>query len=175
MVYQGLQPAEKAVDIISDRLGKRKIKSRTEYTPICGGNIRCLEDFTKDAMQKCPPGINFDQIRALIQNYGSLFQEVLKYVDENPAWTKTLGTSTTLEAEVIHAVREEMAQKLTDVVFRRTDLCTGGYSDKEALHRSAELAAKELGWNDDRLQQELGEVMQVYPRFSGRDKVIGRK
>ena len=167
--------AVKAVDIISDRLGKRKIKSRTEYTPICGGNIRCLEDFIKDAKQKCPPGINFDQIRALIRNYGSLFQEVLKYVDENPAWTKTLGTSTTLEAEVIYAVREEMAQKLSDVVFRRTDLCTGGYSDKEALHRSAELAARELDWSNERLQQELEEVKQAYSRFSGRDRVTGRK
>ena len=167
--------AEKAVDIILDRLGKRKTKTKTEYTPIYGGNIPRFKDFIKDAEQKCPPGINFDQIHALIHNYGSRFEEVLKYVDENPVWRNTLGNSTTLEAEVIHAVREEMAQKLSDVVFRRTDLCTGGYSDKETLQRSAALAAKELGWNDDRLQQELGEVMQAYPRFSGRDKVIGRK
>ena len=80
-----------------------------------------------------------------------------------------------MEAEIIHAVREEMAQKLSDVVFRRTDLCTGGYSGKESLQRSAELAARELDWSDERLQQELGEVMQAYPRFSGKDKGIGRK
>ena len=167
--------AEKAVDIILDRLGKEKIKTKTEYTPIYGGNIPRFNDFIKDAKQKCPPGINFDQIHALIHNYGSHFEEVLKYVDENPVWANTLGNSTILEAEVIHAVREEMAQKLADVVFRRTDLCTGGYSDKETLQKSAELAARELGWSDERLQQELEEVKQTYLQFSGKDKVTGRK
>ena len=91
--------------------------------------------------------------------------EILKYVDENSVWINTLGDSTTMEAEIIHAVREEMAYKLADVVFRRTDLCSGGYYNNKTLHRSAELVAKELNWSDERMQQELEEVNQAYHQY----------
>jgi glycerol-3-phosphate dehydrogenase len=67
------------------------------------------------------------------------------------------------KAEVVHAVREEMAQKLADVVFRRTDLGTGRHPGEAALMQCAKLTASELGWNESRLRQELAEVNGAYP------------
>ncbi|MBW2662023.1 MAG: glycerol-3-phosphate dehydrogenase/oxidase [Deltaproteobacteria bacterium] len=166
--------AEKAINIILDSLGKRKAKSKTEYTPIYGGNITCLEDLIKKATQKSAPEISPNITNALIRNYGSRYEEILKYIDENSHWAKVLRNSTTLEAEVIHAVREEMAQKLTDVVFRRTDLCSGGSCENEVLQRCAQLAAGELGWDDRRLQQEIEEVNQVYPQFLRKKMETGK-
>jgi glycerol-3-phosphate dehydrogenase len=70
-----------------------------------------------------------------------------------------------IKAEVIHAVREEMAHKLGDVVFRRTDLGTGGHPGATALQGCAELVAAELGWSKERIQQELAEVEARFPNF----------
>jgi glycerol-3-phosphate dehydrogenase len=166
--------AEKSIDIILERLGKRKVKSKTESTPIYGGNIPNFEEFVSTAKHQCPNGISPDQRRALVCNYGSRFGDVLKYAGDNPSWTNALGNSTTLEAEVVHAVREEMAQKLVDVVFRRTDLCSGGYCDSESLQKSAELAAGELGWSDERLQIEIEDVKLGYPQVCGHKKTTGK-
>ena len=157
--------AQKAIDIIIDKLGKPRIKSKTTDVPIWGGDFLSIDDLIKDAMREWPKVLGTDIINALIHNYGSQFKEILKYMNENPDWMKPLGNSTVLEAEIIHAVREEMAQKLTDVVFRRTDLGSGGYRDERALKRSAELVANELGWNEKRLRQELKETEQVFPQF----------
>jgi glycerol-3-phosphate dehydrogenase len=102
-------------------------------------------------------------MRALVHNHGSAYREVLRYFDADPRWGEPLGASTVLKAEVVHAVREEMAQKLADVVFRRTDLGTGGYPGEAALMQCAELMALELGWTESRLRQELAEVNAVFP------------
>jgi hypothetical protein len=56
-----------------------------------------------------------------------------------------------------------MAQKLADVVFRRTDLGTGGYPGEVALMQCAELMTTELGWTENRVRQELDEVNAAFP------------
>jgi glycerol-3-phosphate dehydrogenase len=73
-----------------------------------------------------------------------------------------LGNSTVLKAEVVHAVREEMAEKIGDVVFRRTDFGTGGHPGEEALQECGRLMASELGWDEDRVREEIREVKNEF-------------
>ena len=63
-----------------------------------------------------------------------------------------------IKAEVVHAVREEMAEKIGDVVFRRTDIGTGGHPGEEALRECARVMASELGWDGDRVRREIDET-----------------
>ena len=63
-----------------------------------------------------------------------------------------------IRAEVIHAVREEMAVKMTDVVFRRTELGLFGHPGEEALADCAGLIAAETGWSASRVESEIGDV-----------------
>ena len=84
-------------------------------------------------------------------------------VSREPQWGETIGTSHTLKAEVIHAVREEMAAKLGDCVFRRTDLGTAGDPGPSALRTCAELMAGDLGWSKERVESELAEVQTRFP------------
>ena len=84
--------------------------------------------------------------------------EVLQYIDKNPKWVNRVGDSTTIEAEIIHAVRDEMAQKLGDVVFRRTDLGTAGDPGGEAIQTCADLMAKELSWDNNKTCKEVQSV-----------------
>lgn len=78
--------------------------------------------------------------------------------------TSPLNGAMVSEGDVRHAVREEQAQQLSDVVFRRTDLGTGGHPGEFALRACAEVMASELGWDSLRLQRELEDVERFYPR-----------
>jgi glycerol-3-phosphate dehydrogenase len=84
-------------------------------------------------------------------------------VAQAPRLGETIGTSQTLKAEVIYAVRAEMAAKLADCVFRRTDLGTAGDPGASALRTCAELMAGELGWSRERIESELAEVQSRFP------------
>ena len=83
-----------------------------------------------------------------------------------------MGDLTTLEAEIVHSIREEMVQKLSDIIFRRTDLGTGGYCDETSLQRAADIAGDEMKWSELRKQNKLNETKQSYPQF-GSEGIIG--
>jgi len=158
--------AEKAIDVVFKKLGRNSSRSKTSTTPIYGGKIGYFKEFLNKAIKSHSPALSAEVVYSLAHNYGSEYQEVLKYVDENPSWARTVGKSKVIGAEVIHAVREEMAQKLVDVVFRRTDLGTGGFPGEDAINACAELVALEMGWNNDRIQREIDEVRAAFPFLS---------
>ena len=155
--------AKRIVDLAASKIGKAVRSSKTATTPIFGGDITCFEDFTRQIIRQRPHGLREEVIRPLLRMYGSRYWEVLKYADENPALAGTVGESTVLKAEVVHAVRDEMAQTLSDVVFRRTELGTAGHPGDTALQDCARLMAVEMGWGQARIQQQLEEVGKVFP------------
>ncbi len=155
--------AERAVDLVVKKLGRDVPKCRTAVTPIYGGRIEYFEDFINRIVQERPSRVSQEAMRALGRNYGSEYQEPLKLLGEDPTLAEIVGRSTVLKAEVVHAVREEMACKLADVVFRRTDLATGEYPGDQAMGLCAELLASELEWSEERIQSELKEVKASFP------------
>ena len=101
---------------------------------------------------------------SLVRNHGSEYRRVLAHGRADPRLLERIGTTHVIGAEVIHAVRAELAQKLADVVYRRTDLGTGELPPPEALRTCAELMAAELGWTTERVESELVEVRAAFPR-----------
>jgi glycerol-3-phosphate dehydrogenase len=67
-----------------------------------------------------------------------------------------------MQAEVLHGVREEMAHKLVDVVFRRTTLGIAGNRGEACFKTWAAIMAQELGWDAKRTQREVEEVRTVF-------------
>jgi glycerol-3-phosphate dehydrogenase len=67
-----------------------------------------------------------------------------------------------VKAEILHGVREEMAHKLTDVIFRRTTLGVAGNPGDACLRICAAIMAQELGWDTTRTQREVEEVRGVF-------------
>lgn len=157
--------AEKVVDMVFNKFGKKITKSKTFMTPIYGGEIVCFEEFLAQATEKIPQAFSNELIRGLIHNHGSEYSKILKYINEDETLGQTLGKSNVLKAEVVHAVREEMARKLGDVVFRRTDLGTAEYPGETEISVCAELMAKELGWDNARIRNEINEVNSAFPKF----------
>ena len=163
--------AQKAIDLVFEKLAKEPPKCATTTTTIDGGRIDRFEDFLRQATLQESPALNADVMHGLLHNHGSEYKEVLKYIDQNLKYAETLAGSTITKAEVVHAVREEMAQKLGDIVFRRTDLGTGGNPGEHALRECADLMASECGWDEDRVQKELAEVKAAFPHSFADDPV----
>jgi glycerol-3-phosphate dehydrogenase len=79
--------------------------------------------------------------------YGTGCKEVLLRYADSPGLFEPLGVDCeALEVEVVHAIREEMAATLPDIVWGRLALGGTGRPGHEVVRRCAELAAGEFGW-----------------------------
>jgi glycerol-3-phosphate dehydrogenase len=155
--------AEKVVDLVVQRSNGRSIRSKTAYTPLHGGRIENFESYLEAQVRARPCGLGADTVRRLVYNYGSEYHRVLEYVDPKVRADATLSDELLgLKAEVRHAVHEEMAQKLADVVFRRTELGTAGHPGEGLLRFCAAVMGQEMGWSQRRLHQELGAVNEAF-------------
>jgi glycerol-3-phosphate dehydrogenase len=74
--------------------------------------------------------------------------------------TSWMPLDTGRHPDVLNAVREEMAIKLADVVFRRTALGESPGPDRGAVAAAARVAGRELGWNTARQEAEIEDVMR---------------
>ena len=65
-------------------------------------------------------------------------------------------------AELVLAVRKEMAMTLADAVIRRTPLGALGYPGDAAVTRAAAIVGLESGWSEARLEEEIAAVKRFY-------------
>jgi len=65
-------------------------------------------------------------------------------------------------AEVVHAIRSEMACTLPDIVVRRAELGAMEYPGAELVRAAGTIAAEELNWDADRLTRETSAVATIY-------------
>ncbi len=158
--------AAEAVDLAVRKLGRAAPRSRTAVTPLYGGLVPSFDRLVADVATQLP-GLPRSVAERLAHNHGSAYGEVLREARERIDWGRPIPGTDVLRAEIIHAIRSEMACRLSDCVFRRTDLATTGDPGPEALEAAADLAAGELGWTAERRAEELRDVRARFP-FGGR-------
>jgi glycerol-3-phosphate dehydrogenase len=157
--------AEQAVDLAVAKLRKTARPCQTERTPVCGGQIEEFDGFLARAVKSVPRHTLPEAVEHLVYRYGSEYHRILDYAREQPEWGQPLSEGTpTLRAEVAHAVRCEMAQKLVDVTQRRTGLGGAGSPQEEALAKCADIMGSELSWSAARRDEELREVRAAHGR-----------
>jgi glycerol-3-phosphate dehydrogenase len=147
--------AERVVDQVFSKLGKKPTNSTTAVTAVYGGCIEQLNDFTIHETEKRPRELSPEAISLLIRHYGSAYSNVLKYLPDEDPINDSAGF---IKAEVLYGIREEMAQKLTDIIFRRTTLAIPGNLTEISLKTCLGIMEKELGWNEQRIQRETEEL-----------------
>ncbi len=159
--------AEETMDLVFAKRGVTPPPCDTEDTPLSGARFERF-DALVDEVAKAPE-VKGDRVLAesLAHNHGSRYGEVLQLARETPALGARLDGSHVCGAEVVYAVRAEMARTLEDVVLRRTDLGTGGDPGDAALDAAAALAASELGWSAERKAEELRRVRRHFPNRAG--------
>lgn len=151
--------AEKVVTQIAELVQSKIAPSKTHQTPIYGGNIQDFQAFVQQAEGQLKEDFPCLDAKSLIYTYGTEYTKVIEAA--KPTSDQPIGQKV-LSAQVRYAVREEMAQHLTDVVLRRTDLGSAGKPENSDLELCAEVMSAELGWEPERRQAELQRVQNFY-------------
>jgi glycerol-3-phosphate dehydrogenase len=152
------------VDSIFESWGQTPPEARSSATPLYGGGIDNFNAFLDDEIRKQGQVFGEAEVRRLIYNYGSAYQDVLRRVDGGAEGVRTRDDLRLLKAEVLHGIDQEMAQTLSDVVFRRTEIGSAGHPGESVLERSAQIMGLALGWSSERCQQELQAVTTTFTR-----------
>jgi glycerol-3-phosphate dehydrogenase len=154
--------AESVVDRAFIKMGWPPPPSKSAVTPLCGGDFDNFQSLVSEIGQISSVPDNQYVIKSLAHNYGTTYRDVLHYVKQHAEPAKTVGDSHVLEAEIIHAVEEEMALSLADVLFRRTDLATGEFPGYQVVDECARLMVEQLGWSESERQKQVAQVLEMF-------------
>jgi len=153
--------ARRVVDLALRNLGRRPEGCLSDQIHLEGGDIERFEELLREAVRTS--GVTDVVARHLVYAYGSTYRDVLEYGQKDSSLLRTVrGSYEVIRAEVVHAVREEMALKLSDTVLRRTGLGSGESPGEETLREVAGIMAAELGWDASRTLSEIDETKATY-------------
>jgi glycerol-3-phosphate dehydrogenase len=154
--------AEKIVDAIGPKLGRTMTPCTTATLRLPGARFERLREFT--AQQKT---LHKEAASDhLIQMYGARLTNLFNQTGGQNDLYEPLGHNGDIAAQVVFAVREEMALTLSDVVMRRTGIGQFGAPRSETLERASRLMAAELGWSEEHREAE---IRSLAPWFETRE------
>ncbi|HEY0681396.1 MAG TPA: FAD-dependent oxidoreductase [Steroidobacter sp.] len=159
--------AARAVDMLLEQMERAPVARATDRIPLPGGEIENFGAFEADARRALPAGVAMDSLHGLLRNHGTHYRAVLNECRQSTL-VNVPGTST-LTAEIRHAVTQEMAVHLDDVVMRRTDLAAGSHPGRAALLATAAEMGRLLSWSAERLHQEIATTEHTLQRHLARD------
>jgi glycerol-3-phosphate dehydrogenase len=155
--------AERAVNTAARILGRHIPRSRTATMTLPGAAIADHEALAIETARAAALDLPSMVTRHLSALYAEAAATIVRLIAERPELgTRVAPSAETLGAEVVHVIRHEMAVRLTDIVIRRTGLGSGGHPGREAIESCGRIAAQELGWTTQRLEQELASVESFY-------------
>ncbi len=150
--------AENCLKIVAEKMGRSLGDSITEKHYLAGCKIKDLDAFLSRVQEE---NNNFSKstMDYLGRNYGTEYEEIIKMAGADKALAETLNEDGEMMAEVVYAVRNEMARTLSDIVMRRTGIGTLGNPGEDVLRKVAQVAAKELQWDQNRIEKEISDTV----------------
>jgi glycerol-3-phosphate dehydrogenase len=137
--------AEEIVDIVADRLRRRRAKSDTARASLPGGDIANLDDVISDAS-----GIIGDAAIAthLVHAHGTGWNDVWSLGKDRLELCHRIAKGCdAIRAEIVHAIRHEHARTLSDLLIRRTHVAFETIDHGVGAARDIlRIAAGEFGW-----------------------------
>jgi glycerol-3-phosphate dehydrogenase len=155
--------AESVVDAVVEKLSLRTVACETGEEPTAGGDIGRFGDFLAAQKKEHP---DLPTIEHLAHMYGTRLPDMLAEANNRPELRQPIGAAGDVGAQILFAVREEMALTLADVVMRRTCMGQVGMPTRAALETAASIMGAELGWNDER---RTSEIAALAPWFATRE------
>ena len=156
--------AERVVNLAVEKLefeADEAPSATTGKTPVLGGNTGIFSQFL-ETLKKENPAWDEETLDHLAKFYGSRAQLVIELAEETGRKAPISPNQPTIEAEVLFALRHEMALTLTDILFRRTELGTLGAPSQATLQKLTNLVAEELSWSDEKKSSELLHALRYY-------------
>jgi glycerol-3-phosphate dehydrogenase len=154
--------AARAAATVIAALGRGFGPAVSATRPLAGGDLQDLPRYERE--HAAAPGWPAEAVRRLISAYGTHHAEILALASGTPGFRAPLSASSDITgAEIVHAVRHEMAVHLSDALLRRTNTGAGGHPGAETITRAADLMAAECGWPAARRAEEI-EAVEAYYR-----------
>jgi glycerol-3-phosphate dehydrogenase len=157
--------AQDAVDRVVEQLRDRGYQvdakhAATDQEPLLGGETAELGPFHRGALEL---GLNADTAEHLVRHYGTETAGIVNLAGTHRELQRRLHPEhPAIEAEVMHAARRELAQRVEDVLIRRIHLYyETSDRGRAAAHRTAELLGRELNWPRGRIQQEAAHYTET--------------
>ncbi|GAY09845.1 glycerol-3-phosphate dehydrogenase/oxidase [Pseudonocardia sp. N23] len=147
--------AKDAVDAAVHGLDAKVPDSVTEKVPLLGAEgFKALLNARHRLAAK--HGVHVARIEHLLSRYGSMIDEVLALVDDDPSLGEPLaGAPDYLRAEVVYAASHEGARHLEDALARRTRISIETFDrGVGSADEAARLMASVLGWSDEQVGRE---------------------
>ena len=140
------------------------------------GEIENFLGFRAETIEKWKGRMSESLIERLATIYGTEFEAMLSEgnigTTDDADKNDCVALSDLLNAQTLYAVRQEMAEKLSDVVFRRTEPGATGSPCQSTLQTIGRVLAGELGWSHARLEQEIEGVNQAFPALVSRRRLF---
>jgi glycerol-3-phosphate dehydrogenase len=137
----------------------------SESMPLPGGAIEDFEALARDVQRSRPTWLSAVSAATLLANFGTKMGRVLALADTDASLRNYVSGTDVTFAEIDCALRDEMAQTMSDIVFRRTELGTGGHPGEAALADLAAFMQAKLNWTSTRVQEERRSVDAQFARF----------
>lgn len=157
--------ASEVVDVAERQLDAPTRPAPTDTVPLAGAHFDSFASLAEriGGVTGLDPGSR--RCLSLARNYGSEFPHVWSLVDEvSRDAGRADGPPSLTRAEILHAIRREMAVTLEDVLLRRTEIGTACPPDEAAIEAAAELLVHELGRDGDRVAEEVAEMRAFFGR-----------
>jgi glycerol-3-phosphate dehydrogenase len=148
--------AEQIVDGVLGKLRRRSIACRTSVTRL--PETTTTGSLPSTSVPGHPAAIRMpaDVQSHLSAAYGASYVNVLALTESQPNLGDRLADGMpVIGAELVWAVRHEMAMTLADAVMRRTPLGALGHPGAAVAARAAAIVAAELRWDEERTTREL--------------------
>jgi glycerol-3-phosphate dehydrogenase len=148
--------AKDAVDEAVRGLDAKVPESVTENVPLLGADgYSAMRNSTHVLARRY--GVHEARIEHLLNRYGSLIDEVLELVAQDPKLGEPLpGAPDHLRAEIVYAASHEGARHLDDVLARRTRISIETFDRGiGSMDDAARLMAPVLGWSEEQVQREV--------------------
>lgn len=154
--------ADGTIGVIAGRLGDHT-PSVTRTQPIYGGDTGDYDEFCHAKIRQYGGAVDERVLRNLLRSYGSSIDGLLRYAAENPELYEPVpDTVDNIKAQIVYAVREELAVRLSDVVVRRIGLGGLGRPSAAAIDCCADIMAAAEGWAADERADNVRELEKYY-------------
>jgi glycerol-3-phosphate dehydrogenase len=155
--------AEKAVDLVFQKLEKKSPACETHTTRVYGGEIEQLENYLNGSIQANKSRLTSETIEHLVRSYGTKYSKLIDLPGDHAQGSPhTLFSEPVLKAQVLYAIREEMAISMSDVIFRRTGIGTVGKPGDSVLEIIAATMASNLDWSIEKVNREKDKVNSYF-------------
>lgn len=157
--------AEEVADTVLERFKRKRVQS-TRNLAIGGGKDYPADEKSRRewvANQSKLSGLSAERVETLLRRYGTTAAQIIAL--EKLRGSDLLPDCDTISrAEIAWISRNEFVVHLADIVLRRTTLAIDGALSQANLRAIADIAAGELGWNDERKAQEIASVTDELSR-----------